>query len=278
MLNAIDAIMLAGDRRRANDDAFGLAGDRAWVIDGATGLGATLLPGESDAAWIARTANRLFHAHAAIRDTRMLVAAVISGVVDAFEAERLRPPEARWELPVASFLVLTRRPGAIELAWLGDCRALVTSGEQVFEAGETPEGEGRERAMAAQLSVATGGTALLRSAEVIEALRLSRARANTREGRYLLGLHAEAAEHLAVVDCPVAAGRFTALLMTDGFSALELRYQRYGARALVAAAETKGLAALATELRAIEEAEDPDGRVWPRFKRSDDATAALIRG
>ena len=45
---------------------------------------------------------------------------------------------------------------------------------------------------------------------------------------------------------------------------------------LISAAETKGLAALGEELRAIEEG-DPEGRRFPRFKKSDDATALLLK-
>jgi hypothetical protein len=45
---------------------------------------------------------------------------------------------------------------------------------------------------------------------------------------------------------------------------------------LFAAAEGRGLAALAGELRSIEAA-DPEGVRFPRFKRSDDATALLLR-
>jgi len=45
---------------------------------------------------------------------------------------------------------------------------------------------------------------------------------------------------------------------------------------LVAAARDKGLKALAEELREIEEG-DPEGRQFPRFKKSDDATAILLK-
>jgi hypothetical protein len=44
----------------------------------------------------------------------------------------------------------------------------------------------------------------------------------------------------------------------------------------MAKAMNDGLAALAEELRAIEEA-DAQGRKFPRFKKSDDATAILLR-
>ncbi len=66
------------------------------------------------------------------------------------------------------------------------------------------------------------------------------------------------------------------LLMTDGFSALADRYGAYDAPGLVRAALDKGLQELGRELRAIENA-DAGGATHPRFKKSDDATAVLVR-
>jgi hypothetical protein len=66
------------------------------------------------------------------------------------------------------------------------------------------------------------------------------------------------------------------LLMTDGFLALVSDYERYDVPSLLAAAESKGLAALGQELREIER-NDADGARYPRFKTHDDATALLFR-
>jgi hypothetical protein len=65
-------------------------------------------------------------------------------------------------------------------------------------------------------------------------------------------------------------------LASDGFLALVSDYGAYSADSLMAAALDKGLAALGDELRAIEAA-DPDGARFARFKKSDDATAILLR-
>jgi hypothetical protein len=271
----IDCLSIAGDRAKVNDDTFGCAGARLWVIDGATGLGSSLLPGRSDAAWIARTANRLLHTHHAIRDTAQLMRVVIEGIVSAFGAESLRRPEQRWELPVASFLMITVGEGEAEAVWLGDCRAILSIGGRVVTCGETPDGEAAERAFAARIGGKIGASAMLRSPEVIEQLRLARAACNA-EGHWLLGLEPRAAEHLQRRAFPLD-GPLTGLAMSDGFSALELKYKRHAPEALLRAAPTQGLAALAAELRRIEEVEDPDGVTFPRFKRSDDATAVLFR-
>jgi hypothetical protein len=66
------------------------------------------------------------------------------------------------------------------------------------------------------------------------------------------------------------------LLMSDGFAALTDRYGAYDGVGLVRAAIEKGLQELGRELRAIEAA-DAGGALHPRFKRSDDATALLLR-
>ncbi len=66
------------------------------------------------------------------------------------------------------------------------------------------------------------------------------------------------------------------LLATDGFLALASDYGVYSADSLMAAAQSKGLAALGEELRTIE-AGDAGGDKFPRFKKSDDATALLLQ-
>ncbi len=162
-----------------------------------------------------------------------------------------------------------------EAVWLGDCRAILAVDGRIETCGETAEGEAEERAWAAELGQGAAASAMLGSDTVMAALRASRDRFNTGEGRWVLGLEPKAADHMKSA---VFKGALTeGLAMSDGFSALELKYRRYGAEALLAAASDKGLAALAGELRAIEEVEDPDGRAYPRFKRSDDATALLFR-
>jgi hypothetical protein len=66
------------------------------------------------------------------------------------------------------------------------------------------------------------------------------------------------------------------LIASDGFLALATDYDAYDMQGLMAAAKNKGLAALGEELRAIEKT-DPLGEKFSRFKKSDDATAILLR-
>ena len=66
------------------------------------------------------------------------------------------------------------------------------------------------------------------------------------------------------------------LLMSDGFSALVDAYAAHTPDSLFAALGDGGLAALGSELRAIEAADAACTR-FPRFKPSDDATALWLR-
>ncbi len=274
-IDIIDSLSVAGSRSKPNDDSFGAAGNRIWVLDGATGLGSRLLPGGSDAAWLSHTANRLLHTHHAIRDSVQLVRTVIAGLASAFEQECIARPEARWQLPCAALLLLTVEADRTEAVWLGDCRAILSIDGRIETCGETPEGEAEEREWAAKLGQGASATAMLDSETVMTALRDSRDRFNTGHGRWVLGLEPKAADHMK--SAVFARATEGGLAMSDGFSALELKYRRYQAADLLEAASEKGLALLAGELRAIEEVEDPDGRAYPRFKCSDDATAVLFR-
>jgi len=106
--------------------------------------------------------------------------------------------------------------------------------------------------------------------------QLRKARDFVNSGNYwLFSPNVAAATHAARTIVPVAPGDHL-LLASDGFLALASDYGAYDAAGLMAAAMDKGLAALGRELRAIEDA-DPGGDKYARFKKSDDATAVLLK-
>jgi hypothetical protein len=111
--------------------------------------------------------------------------------------------------------------------------------------------------------------------EFLPALRESRNRVNTEDGNWLFAPDPACADRAEEIRIPVAPGA-RILLASDGFLALASDYERYTPEELFAAAATRGLESLGTELRAVEAA-DPEGTKFPRFKRSDDATALLLR-
>jgi len=101
-------------------------------------------------------------------------------------------------------------------------------------------------------------------------LRASRSRLP----RHVLGVEPLAPEDLGLAVVPAAPGD-DVLLMSDGFAALVDSYAALDAEELMATLATRGLVELAFELRAIE-AGDPACARFPRFKRSDDASALWL--
>jgi hypothetical protein len=282
MLRFISAITDAGDPDRLNEDAVGSNAHVGFVIDGATGLGEGVLGEPSDAAWLARLAAEVFEREL---DGEIPVGEVVrslnSGVAKIVEERRGSREVEGWQLPVAGFELVRIEGDAVVAHGLGDCRLfLVGADGEAFDtspiAGNARrESEGARRAIA-HAGGLTAWRSLSEQPEVREELRRHRARYNRAGGGvWTLGTAPDAADHIAVRRFTPALPA-TGLLCTDGFAALADSYGRYDVRTFVEAAKERGLAALLAELRRIEREEDPDGRRFPRFKVSDDASALLF--
>lgn len=256
-----------GDPDRANEDGWGTAGPYAWVIDGATGLGdERLLAGPSDAAWLAGALGAALAEAVEAPDPAALLAAAAARVEARFRAERRRAPREQYEMPTASVVVCRADGDALDIAELGDCTALVRAGGTVMRPGGSPAGRVAERVAAARLG------AIGRTPEVMAYLRSVRNQANAPGGYAVFapdaGCAVRARRHRV-------AGVDAALLMTDGYLAAVEDYGLYDAPTLFHTAATDIREPLA-RLRTVE-ADDPDCRRFPRFKPSDDATAAFLR-
>jgi serine/threonine protein phosphatase PrpC len=276
-MKLLQSLSLPGDPAKSNEDAFGHGEAAAVVIDGATPLGDGLMPGPSDAAWIAQFGARRLMAH--LRDgegARKALRAALAEAQKSFVALRRHEPEEMWQTPCASMMLAAANEKGLELLWFGDCAALLKQGDApVTVIGETFDKRAAEAARAQaiarekKLSPASG----LSRPEFIGTLRATRNRINS--GSYwLFSPDVRAASHVSRRMIKPAGGS-TLLLASDGFLALASDYGAYSADSLMAAAQDKGLAALGEELRAIE-AGDSGGDKFPRFKKSDDATALLL--
>ena len=275
----LDSLTLPGNLDKPNDDAFGHVERAGIVMDGATGLGESLMPGESDAAWLAHLGVKLLMAFMrAPVSPRLVLNAVFNQVEYAYVTGRKRTPVDRWEIPFASMMFVAANASGFEALSFGDCAALVKRPDGAIEVlGEAFEKRALEASRVARLARAKGvnPAADVNRPEFLDALRKARNFVNTEKGHWLFGPDAAAADHVASSQIDAPAGTIV-LLTTDGFLALASDYGRYDAEGLLAAARTKGLQSLGAELRAIE-AGDPQGAAYPRFKTSDDATALLLR-
>jgi hypothetical protein len=268
----LDSLSLPGEA--ANEDAFGQDDHAAVVMDGATSLGDGLMPGPSDAAWIAQFGARRLLAH--LRDgegPRKALRGALADTQKSFEALRRMPPEAMWQTPCASMMLAARSKDGVEFLWFGDCAALVQTDKAVTVIGDGFDSKVQESLTAAQAAKDNHKPATAREHH-IDLLRARRNRLNSGNS-WLFSPDEKAAAHVSrrIMKAPMAAHL---LLASDGFLALATDYGAYNADTLMAAAQDKGLAALGAELRAIEAA-DAQGEKFPRFKTSDDSTALLLK-
>lgn len=277
-LDVVETLSLPGDAAKANEDAFGYTGNAALVIDGATPLGESLMPGPSDAAWIAQFGARRLVAH--LKDgmsARKALRATLADTQKSFEALRRHEPEEMWQTPCASMMLAVADEGGVEFLWFGDCAALVKQADApVTVVGETFDKRAAEarRAQALAKEKNLSPAAGLSRPEFLVDLRASRNRINS-GSNWLFSPDVKAASHASRRVMKIRPGG-EILLLTDGFLALASDYGAYSADSLMAAARSNGLKRLSEELRAIE-AGDSGGDKFPRFKKSDDATAVLLR-
>ncbi|WP_230532611.1 protein phosphatase 2C domain-containing protein [Microvirga roseola] len=282
MFTILDRISQAGHPDKANEDICGASGDWAWVID------TSIFPGtrpvmhrKSDATWLAAFADeRLSNLAPHAEDGPTLVRHVIEEARTAFMAVA---PEERHDFvtwPLGA-MTLVRRRGDVLDAWtFGDTTAYLRRPDgTVTTLGDGPNLRDAEAAKAAELMQAAGSrpTAILDEPVFLQWLGERRER-QRKSGvpAALLSFDPRAVERLRHETAPCEEGT-AILLASDGFSALVDLYQAMDAKALMEAALASGLEPLARMAREIETETDPDGKLYPRFKQSDDTTVILLR-
>jgi hypothetical protein len=277
-LDFVEGLSWPGDRTKPNDDAFCHADTLAAVFDGATGINdSPLLPVDSDAAWIARRGAEGLISHQALGARAALRQAAVEAEQD-FNRLKLRALAERYELPLASMMLIGVEDDALLALWFGDCAALVRRpGERVQLLGDAFDKRAREAGRAARLAKKMGisPTSGPNRPEFLPSLRQSRNHVNTVAGSWAFSPNAQCAEHVQALPFTAPAGS-DILICSDGFLALASDYRRYDVDGLMDAVLAKGLRALLEEVRRVEE-DDAEGRAFPRFKKSDDATALLLK-
>jgi hypothetical protein len=281
MFTILDRISWPGSPDRANEDACGASGAWAWVIDTSIFPGTPAIMHErSDAAWLAGFASRrLSDLAPEAQDGAALIRHVMDEAHTAFMAAA---PEERQDFltwPVGAMTLVRHRGGSLDVWTFADTTAFVRRPNgSVHTVGEAPGMRQFEAAAAERLLQASGATpeTINRTPEFQAWLAERRQRQRQSRGPSLLGLDPSAADRLRHETVPCEEGS-TILLTSDGFSALVDLYEVMDAESMMTAARSSGLEPVALRAREIEMRIDPDGRLYPRFKVSDDATALLVR-
>jgi hypothetical protein len=282
-LELIDQMSLPGSEARPNEDALAVTGHAALVMDGATPLGPSLLPGPSDAAWIAQFGARRLTAHLKDGDApRDALKHALEDTARSFIGLAREPIREKWQTPCASMMLAAdlgreeRRGSELEFLWFGDCAALIEQDGKVMLIGEAMEKRKAEAERARRIAKEKNISAAagINRPEIEPLLRAARNHVNSGKN-WLFSPDVRAASHVSRQTRSLETGS-SLLIASDGFLALVTDYDTYDSAGLMMAAKTKGLAALGRELRAIEEG-DAAGAQYSRFKKSDDATAVLLR-
>jgi hypothetical protein len=281
-LEVLDSLSDPAKPTAENEDRIGWNQTAAFVIDGATSLGPPLVsPPASDAAWIAEWArDHLVAELAPDRSLRAVVRNLSATARDRF-FDAADPNVERYRHPSASFQSLRLTDAGLEIAGLGDCTLFLRdgSGSLTRHSGLRASRSGEQSSARMALERLGGLDAEgegFRDPETLAALRTSRARQNTERGVWTLGIHPDASDHIRI---ELLETRLPAvgLLCSDGFADIVDNYALHTAAGLMDRAERDGLGSLLTEIRRIERDIDPNGLQYPRFKRSDDASAVLVR-
>ena len=175
--------------------------------------------------------------------------------------------------PSATVVLLRALDDRTDYLALADAVLLLdtTDGLKVISDERVNQLAGKERAAANR--VPTGSALKLRRrAQLTRALR----RARNRPGGYWVAAADPQAASQAVTGTLPSRSLHRAALLSDGASRLVDPFQLATWEELLALLDESGPDELLRQVRAAE-AVDPEGRQWPRTKRSDDATAVYLQ-
>ena len=237
---------------------------------------------KSDAAWLARFADeRLSNLAPQAEDGATLLRHVMEEARTAYRA--VAPAERHDDFvawPLGAMTLVRRRGSALDVWTFGDTTAYVRQPDgAIATLGDAPGLRDAESAMAAELMRQAGSRPTAILAEPVFLSWLAQRRERQRRSGIpaaILSFNPDAADRLRHETAP-CENDTVILLASDGFSALVDLYGALDAGAVMEAALTSGLEPLVKLARKIETEQDPDGRLYPRFKASDDTTAILLR-
>src|SRR5262245_9667243 len=123
----IDSLSIPGDPSKPNEDSFSSGDGFVCVFDGATVLGENLMPGRSDAQWIAQFGARRLRAHAESTSgtPRDALGSAAADAEKSFKALRMRAPVETYETPYSSLMALFIRGEGVEVLWFCYCAAVI---------------------------------------------------------------------------------------------------------------------------------------------------------
>lgn len=261
-----------------NEDAAGINEYGAWLLDGATGLSGTVLTNEkSDARWYTqRWDNYLAYSLKENLSLMEIIANGISYISAEFDKAIKYKPCSKLDYPSSSVTVLKWHERYIEYFSLGDSPMIIQIKDDFKEITDKKVLALDKKVFdAMNIVIQKNNISAWKAKSIImPMIKEHRMLYNTEGGYWILGFDkravSKASQGIIEVTEPTKI-----LMASDGFSALVDKYHAIDKKDFISQVEEKGLYMLYDYLRTIEN-EDDCGIRYPRYKKSDDASAIFF--
>lgn len=262
----------------ANEDVAGINEYGAWILDGATGLSGAKLTGEkSDARWYTKWWNVYLSNN--LKNNIPLSEIIRNGILQVkidFHKAINGKPCSKLDYPSSSIAVLKWHDNSIEYFSLGDCPMIIQREDNMEEITDRKISVLDQKVYDAinQIILEHHISAWDAKSLVLPMIKKHRLLLNKEDGYWILGFDIravrKASQGIINISEPMKI-----LLSSDGFSALVDKYHTIEKEHFILQVEENGLPLLYENLRNIENL-DREGIKYPRFKKSDDASAIYL--
>lgn len=276
-----ESLCCSGRDNGLNEDIVITAPDLVVILDGATGLSDKQVPGyPSPANWLVNEIAAILPAAWEYKkDFKFSLSLTLKILKAKFEqiTAHLGPFEP-YEMPFAAMIALVREDSGLNLYRAADCEAYVKAADgKVYNAfPPSALNELDDRMVGSYVEhLKKGCSPELARRLVMPEIRKNRALANKAEGYIAVGLDPECV--FLLEDRPFFDQTgFEFLLCSDGFSRWVDTFALGSVSRFFDVCSNQGLQSVYHEIRQAEE-NDSGTLEFPRFKKSDDASAALVR-
>lgn len=272
-----DSISIAGNK--VNEDIVYVTDSYGWVIDGATGLNKKNFTGcSSDAYWFVNEWNNYLKDNILDNDTSIqeVVFKGIDYISNKFYQIATKNID-KIDFPSASIAVIRINNAKVEYFLLGDCTLVVENknGKSlIIKQNLLDKLDTKAKIEMSELMVNKGVNFMEARQKINSLLIKHRLLKNTPDGYWTLEFDKNAVKN-CLCGCLDFEKCQKILLMSDGFSAIFDNYNYVDENNIISLVEKHGLKKICKIIRFIEE-EDADILKFPRFKKSDDASAVIL--
>lgn len=273
-----DSISNAGNK--INEDIVYVTDNYGWVIDGATGLNnKNFTNSNSDANWFVNEWNNYLKENISDKSASIkeIIIKGIEYISNKFYGITGLKHVDKVDLPSASIVLLRINNKIVEYFLLGDCTLIVQNNNDeslIIKQNLLDILDNKAKIEMAKLMTNEGMNFIQARQKIKPLLIKHRMLKNIKNGYWTLEFDKNAVENsicgfLEVDECKKT------LLMSDGFSAIYDNYNYVDKNNIISLIEKHGLQQIYNRIRFIEE-EDRDILKFPRFKKSDDASAVIF--